>query len=123
MLRIQTAWWRTLRRYALLSLAAAVFSTAANAGNGQGTIGQLVVGRMGNQVFVQLLNPSYNQFPCGSPSVGFTYAFLLSNPGGKEMLATVLAAKASGTTVLLVGAGGCTIDSTMEDVAYVWLLQ
>lgn len=97
------------------------FTLEGEASNLQGQIGNMVVGRNGNQVFVQLQAQTSAEFPCASHHPNFQYAFLTTNSGGKDMLATLLAAKMSGQAVLIVGSGVCNVDSQMEDVAYVWL--
>ena len=95
-------------------------STLANAGYGVGTVGQLLVGRLGDQVYVELLSASIASWPCSATHPnGFRYAFLLSQAGGRDMLATVLAAKAAGQLVQIVGSGACTIDATLENALYV----
>ena len=95
-------------------------ATRAFAGYGVGTVGQLMVGRLGDQVYVELLSASFNGWPCSSTHPnGFRYAFLLSQAGGRDMLATILAAKAAGQTLQIVGSGTCTIDATLENALYV----
>jgi|SRR4051812_31301952 hypothetical protein len=106
----------------LMVLLSVVFTTSVFAGNGTGAVGQMVIGRMGEQVYVELVNPTLNSFPCATQHFRFQYAFLTSKPGGKEMLSALLAAKATGQPVLIVGSATCTIDPQMEDVSYVWLL-
>lgn len=116
---------RSFRRRLLAFVSASLLvllGGTVSAGTGSGTIGQMIVGRMGNQVYVQLLNPSIINFPCASPHSIFHFAFLITNSGGKEMLATLLAARASGQSIYLVGAGTCNVDPQTEDVSYVWVL-
>jgi len=73
-------------------------------------------------VYVELLDASIAGFPCASTHPnGIRYAFSLQAQGAREMLATLLAAKAAGQTIEFVGTDTCTIDSQMEDVSYVWL--
>jgi hypothetical protein len=92
----------------------------AGAGTGQGKVGSFLVGRLGYQVFVQVLSPVFTNFACGTPNPGnWHFAFSTQNPGGKDMLATVLAAKATGATLVFVGSGTCTQDSALEDVSYI----
>jgi hypothetical protein len=92
---------------------------AAFAGNAYGTVGNVLVGRLGNQVYVQLVNATVSGWPCASSVPNWGYAFLLDAPGGRDMLATVLAAKAAGQLLQVVGNGTCTIDPTLENVSYV----
>jgi len=90
----------------------------AVAGNGQGTVGSVLVGRLGYQVFVQVLNPTFTGYACGTPGT-WHFAFSTQNPGGKDMLATVLAAKAMGLSLVFVGSGTCSQDANLEDVSYI----
>jgi hypothetical protein len=109
-------------RRALVGIAALMVQWTAHAGDGNGVVGQVVVGRLGNEVYIQLLNPGISSWPCnGTHPNGFRYAFLLSQPAGEAMLSTVLTAQATGKKLLVVGTGACTIDSTIEDVHYVVL--
>jgi hypothetical protein len=109
---------------ATFSLLLAVLSCPAHAGDASGKNSNMVVGRMGHQVLVHLTNVTFNNFPCngGTPPAVFQFAFSTAASGGKDMLAALLAAKAMDRTIQLVGTGTCTVvDSTMEDVMYVWL--
>jgi hypothetical protein len=82
----------------------------------------VLVGRQGNQVYLEILDTAYVGWPCGTPHPnGFRYAFLLTTPGAKEMLATALAAQTSGKKLLVVGTGTCSQDPSLEDVSYVVL--
>jgi len=110
------------KKLGMISMALAVLAGAtgqALAGTGQGTVGQVLVGRLGHQVIVQLVG-SVSGFPCGTPHPnGYNYMFNTQNPGGKDMLATVLAAKASGATLYFVGTGACSEESNIEDTSYI----
>jgi hypothetical protein len=109
-------------RKILVGIASLMVPWAVHAGYGIGTVGQVLVGRLGDQVYVELLDPSISSWPCGGTHPnGFRYAFLLSSPGGEAMLSTVLTAQASGKRLQVVGAGVCTIDATVENVTYVIL--
>jgi hypothetical protein len=99
---------------------AAIASTSVQAGHGQGDVGAVMVGRNGYEVYVELLNFSVASWPCaGTHPNGWRYAFLLNQGGGKEMLATILAAKASERKIQVVDTGGCTIDPTLANAHYV----
>jgi len=80
-------------------------------GYGVGNVGQGMVERVGDQVYVELTSASITSWPCAlmHPS-GFRYAFLISQAREREMLATILAAKAAGQALLVVGSGERTID-------------
>ena len=114
----------TNRKSRLIALAVtstlAALGNIAFAGTGQGKVGTYLVGRLGYQVYVQILNPVFQSFPCGTPNLNnWQYAFSTQAPGGKDMLATLLAAKATGQTLIFVGTGTCTQDAAMEDVSYI----
>ncbi|WP_129777617.1 hypothetical protein [Peristeroidobacter soli] len=108
--------------YSLVAMAGLFVTLSAHAGHSTGTVGQLVVGRMDTQVFIELQSDTYTSWPCASthPS-GFRYAFLLGTEKAKAMLSVVLTAQATGQHLQVVGTGSCTIDSTMENVDYVVL--
>jgi len=110
-----------MRRFIRASVFVVAISAAqlAYPGQAQGTVGKVVVGRLGYQVFVEVLGSVAN-FPCGTPHPnGYNFAFSTQTSGGKDMLATVLAAKASGATLYFLGNGTCTLDPTIEDTQYV----
>jgi len=113
---------RQSKKWLGAAIAAMTFAVGspAMAGNGQGSVGSILVGRLGYQVFVQVKNPTFTGFACGTPNpTNWHFAFSTQNPGGKDMLATVLAAKASGTKLVFVGSGTCTQDANLEDVSYI----
>jgi hypothetical protein len=83
-------------------------------------VGSVLVGRLGHQVFVQILNPVFTGFACGTPNPSnWNFAFSTQNPGGKDLLATVLAAKTADIALVFVGTGTCTQDSALEDISYI----
>jgi hypothetical protein len=94
-------------------------SGQALAGYGIGKVGAILVGRLGYQVYVQITSASFVSFACGTPSTMWQFAFSTQGQSGRDMLATLLAAKATGTDVQLVGANTCTQDANLEDVMYV----
>ena len=105
-----------------LAIAIAVLGVAgqASAGTGQGHVGSVLTGRLGYQVFVQLTNATFTSFGCGNPNSGtWQYAFTTQSQGGKDMLATLLWAKATQTQIILVGGGTCSQDAGLEDVSYI----
>lgn len=97
-------------------------AASVHAGDSTGKVGQVVVGRMGNQVFIELQASQFNNWPCSTTHAsGFRYAFLLNSDVAKAMLATVLTAQVSGQNLQVVGNGTCNLDSGMEDLHYVVL--
>lgn len=112
-----------LKRTTALVLVAACMAMSATqvfAGYGTGTVGSVLVGRQGYQVYVQLTGASFSGFYCGTPNPNsWQWSFSTQTQSGRDMLATVLAAKASGGTLQIVGLNSCSQDSTLEDVSYV----
>lgn len=113
-----------LKRATAMILVAACMAMSATqvfAGYGIGTVGSVLVGRLGYQVYVQLTNASFSNFACGTPNASSTWqwSFSTQSQSGRDMLATVLAAKASGTTLQVVGTGTCSQDPNLEDASYV----
>lgn len=108
----------------LIVMVIAVFSpiSLSYAGVGVGTVTKVLVGRMGNEVYVSVAG-NINAFPCASAHPnGWNYAIsLTNNPAGKDILSALLVAYTAGKTVEVQGVGTCTIDSTLEDIGYVIL--
>jgi len=95
---------------------------AAHAGYATGPVGSVLVGRNGAEVYVELLTSAYDSWPCTSTHPnGYRYALLLTWPGAREMLATILAAQASGKSLTIVGGAVCTVDASVENMNYVIL--
>jgi hypothetical protein len=105
----------------LVSFLTMLFATHAHPGDGDGEVGKVVVGRVGEQVFVELLNAQIRNFPCSNTHPnGYQYAFSLqTHAAGKAMLATILAVKGTGKRLFVQGNAICTISSNLEDVSYV----
>ena len=72
---------RTSWIVAAIGFGLAVAGGQAVAGNGTGKVGSILTGRLGYQVFVQLLNPSYTNYACGTPSTSWTFAFTTQSQG------------------------------------------
>lgn len=103
-----------------IAIAALGFAAHATAGTGQGHVGSVLTGRLGYQVFVQLTNATFTSFGCGTPNTGsWQFSFTTQSQGGKDMLATLLWAKATQTQIILVGNGTCGQDPGLEDVNYI----
>lgn len=109
-------------KHAVAALSGLLAATTAHAGYAVGTVGQVVVGRNGNQVFIELQQATFTSWPCATihPN-GFRYSFLLNTDTAKAMLATVLMAQATGQNLQVQGHGTCNVDSSLEDVHYVTL--
>ena len=98
-----------------------VMTLDASATNITGTINSLSVGRLGDQIFVDLDTNVPNI--CGTPHPnGFEYAFLISeNDAAAEIVGALMLAYNSGKSVTIVGLNVCTIDTRVEDMSYVIL--
>lgn len=105
-----------------VALASLLSTVSAYAGGATGTVGQVMVGRLGNQVFIELHAAQYSAWPCSTihPS-GFRYAFLLGSDKAKAMLSIILSAQTTGQQLQVVGSGNCSVDASLEDVDYVVL--
>lgn len=68
---------------------------------------------------VVMVDSTYNKTSCNTDS--WTFAFDSSTETGKNTLAMVMAAKASGQEVVIGGTGTCTVKSTSEDLNYFYL--
>lgn len=98
-------------------------SMFVKAGSGAGTVNQLLVGRNGHEVYVEIVGEISN-FSCSeSHPSGFNFGFSLSDHNAaKEMLAVLTAAQLSGKQVLIQGEGVCTsYDPRLESASYVIL--
>jgi hypothetical protein len=106
----------------VVALASLLATMSAYAGGATGTVGQVMVGRLGNQVFIELHADQYSGWPCSAThSSGFRYAFLLGSDKAKAMLSIILTAQATGQQLQVVGSGNCGVDASLEDVDYVVL--
>jgi hypothetical protein len=88
--------------------------------NGIGTVTALLVGRLGNQVFVKI-SGSVDSVRCRTRT-DWHYFLDLTSPGAKEIYSALLTAKATNQNVTIQSTGTC--DSTgqnLEQVAYVIL--
>jgi hypothetical protein len=106
----------------LAAITSLFLATPSFAGYGTGTVGQVLVGLSGDHVYVQLLSPTMTSWACTAHHpLGFQFQFALSQGGGRDMLAIVLTAAATGKAILMQGAGTCAWDNTLEDIVYVIL--
>jgi hypothetical protein len=106
----------------LAAIASLFLATPSFADYGTGTVGQVLVGLNGDHVYVQLLSPTMTSWACTAHHpLGFQFQFALSQGGGRDLLATVLTAAATGKTILMQGGGTCLWDNTLEDIVYVIL--
>lgn len=99
---------------ALLSL----FCGAANAGTGQGTVAKVENGPLyGSKVFITIDGTIAEQPACKGTG-SYHFVFDTSVPGGKDVLATVLLAKATKQSVIVSGAGQCSLYGGVEDLRW-----
>jgi hypothetical protein len=109
------------RKLRMAAVALAVMAGAtgqALAGTGQGTVGSVLVGRLGHEVYVQVVNPTFNTPACATTGTWHFY-FSTQNQAGRDMLATVLFAKATGIQLIFVGTGACSLGPDIQDVSYI----
>ena len=64
-----------------------------------------------------MINGTWNSRPACA-TIGW-WAFDIDTPSGRAMLATLLTAKVTGKTVILWGAGTCTLNGVMETLLQV----
>lgn len=106
----------------LVLLALGLFGQIALAGTGQGTITQIESGPIyGSKVFLLVTGGVPDRAGC--TSVGnYNFVFDTSIPGGKELLAQMLLAKAMQQSVVISGAGTCTLYGGVEDMRWLRVL-
>jgi hypothetical protein len=94
--------------------------TASGAGTGSGYIQRVSTTSTG-QVFV-LTSQRESQAACATEGWAFDMNGT-SGPGGKAMLATLLAAQVAGKQVFISGKGNCDVWGDRESVSYVVILS
>jgi hypothetical protein len=106
-------------RIAIL-LIATILTPVAVFANGTGVVKRLAVSRSGHQVLMQLQG-SVDPVGCRTRT-DYHYYLDLNEDGSKEILAALLAAKASGQTVVVQSTGSCDAPGNgLEVVGYVIL--
>lgn len=91
---------------------------AANAGTGQGFVAKVETGpAYGARVFLTVDGPVTGQPACRNSS-NYHFVFDTSAQGGKELLATVLLAKATKQNVVISGLDQCNLYSGVEDLRW-----
>ena len=104
--------------------ASALVSTSASAAGvvSGATVANLFFGQLPNIVFVKV-SPA----PAGEPSCAtnqsYDFTINLTNPGGNQLYATLLAAMLSGKVANLTGLGTCTNDPATEDLGSLLVAQ
>lgn len=96
-----------------------VVTTVAVAGSGSGTVTGFIPGNVsGTSVFVfqTSSNPSSSAASCNGT---LRFAMASTNPQYSSTVAAVMAAYASGSPVIAVGTGSCTVLPNAEDLNYV----
>jgi len=85
-----------------------------------GSVGMVLVGRLGDQVEFQVFSETSNACATVHPS-GYKYAISMSGtPGAKIILAALLSAQATKQQIIVQGLGTCgAVDSSLEDVGYI----
>jgi hypothetical protein len=93
-----------------------IFTVNVYAGTTDGKVGSVFVHAF-NDVFafgMVSTNPVF-----ASCAASKRYAVSTSTQQGKNLLSTILAAKAAGQTIQVVGKGTCTANGDSEDINYV----
>lgn len=96
--------------------ATAAFPICAMAGNSQGPVTEYIVNTQGKLFFVAGTQNSKPSCSTGAWAVDLTGP---NSTGGKAILAAIIAARASGRTVVVVGTGACDVWPDRETVSYV----
>ena len=91
-------------------------SIGANAGVTEGKVGIVFV-HVFNDAFAFSMQSAVPNF--ASCAVSNRYTVSTSTQQGKNALSTILAAKAAGQTIQVVGTGTCTVNSGTEDINYI----
>lgn len=102
----------------LLALALPLFVAAAQAGTGQGTVAKLESGpQYGSRFFITIDGAVTGQPPCRAEN-NYHFVFDTAAPGGKDLLATVLLAKATKQNVVVSGYNQCGLYNGVEDLRW-----
>lgn len=92
--------------------------SAALAGTGQGTVAKVENGPLyGAKVFLTIDGTVSDQPACRSAG-NYHFVFDTTVPGGKELLATVLLAKANRQGVIVSGYNQCSLYNGVEDLRW-----
>lgn len=73
-----------------------------------------------NDVFAFSMQSTAPNF--ASCATGLRYAISTASQQGKNIISTILAAKAAGQTIQVVGSNTCTALATVEDILYIVVL-
>jgi hypothetical protein len=99
----------------------AAFGGQALAGSGQGTIAKIESGpQYGDKVFITIEGAVGDQPACRSAG-NFHFVFDSTAAGGKNLLATILLAKANKQNVTVSGTNACALYMGVEDLRWVRL--
>jgi hypothetical protein len=102
----------------ILSALLAVYCCQALAGIGQGTIAKIESGPLyGNKVFITIEGSVTGQPTCWA-SGNYHFAFDSSATGGKNLLASIMLAKATKQSVVISGYDACTLYGGIEDLRW-----
>lgn len=96
----------------------AIVCSQAVAGIGQGTIAKIESGPLyGDKVFITIEGAVSDQPSCRS---GGNYHFVFDStaPGGKNLLASILLAKASKQSIVVSGSNVCNLYTGVEDLRW-----
>jgi hypothetical protein len=95
-----------------------------HAGEASGVIQDVHMGPLyGSRIFIKISGTFAQPQPGHCQNNEFHFAFDADGTGGKATLATVLAAKASQSTVRISGFNQCTVWSSVEDLRTISFLN
>jgi len=93
-----------------------VLACNAKAGVTDGKLGTVFVHGFNDVVAFGMQSSSPNFASC---AISMRYAVSTSTQQGKNLLTTILAAKAAGQTIQVVGKNTCTANGDAEDINYI----
>lgn len=105
-----------MKKYLLTLLS--IYCSATLAGTGQGTVAKVENGPLyGGRVFVTIDGTVSDQPACRSTG-NYHFVFDTTTPGGKDLLATVLLAKATKQSIIVSGYNQCALYNGVEDLRW-----
>jgi hypothetical protein len=117
---------KKLPRFVIVGLAASLTATGAAPALAGGIATQThivefgLVSTLGNMVFIEVFDYKTNNPSCSTSGPGqWAFVLPLTTPIQQQMYTTLLAARAQGSPVTLVGSGICDIYGTVETLTNV----
>lgn len=97
------------------SISLLAVSSIASAGTTTGTVNQLYIHEYNDSILFNMTSQSQNFIGCATTK---RYAVSTSTQQGKNILSTILAAKISDKSVMVVGENTCTTHGDAEDISW-----